>query len=243
MKDNFSRQASEYSKFRPQYPQEMIDYILSFVPGRQTALDAGTGNGQVAKVLSGHFATVYATDISPDQLLHAPQILNIIYRDMPAERTDFTNNLFDLITVAQAVHWFDFDLFYGEVRRTLKTDGILAVMGYGMLKTNPESDQIIDRFYNEIVGPFWDPEREYLEQRYQTIPFPFEELPAKEFTHTASWSIEQLLGYLETWSATEKYKAHHNDNPVDLIRDELTASWKKHDGKVAFPMLLRIGKP
>lgn len=152
MKDNFSNQASEYSKFRPTYPPELIEHIVSFTEKLETALDVATGNGQVAQKLSEYFETVYATDISENQLLHAKQILNVIYRKLPAEVTDFENHQFDLITVAQAVHWFDFDKFYAEIYRILKPNGIFAIIGYGLFKTNPNSDKILGDFYYNIIG-------------------------------------------------------------------------------------------
>lgn len=242
MKDNFSNQASQYSQFRPHYPKELIDHILSFVHNRDTALDVATGNGQVAISLSKHFHTVYATDISEKQLLQAPKVLNVIYKNQSAEATDFHDHQFDLITVAQAIHWFDFNKFYAEVNRILKPDGIIAIIGYGLLATNPHSDKILLDFYQNIVGPFWDAERKYIDDHYKTIPFPFEELETEAFSNVFTWSFDQLIGYLETWSAVEHYKAHHNQNPIDLVREALEASWESHDQKVTFPMLLRVGK-
>ena len=126
MKDNFSKQASEYSKFRPQYPDKLIDYLVSFVKNKSVALDIATGNGQVAQKLSRFFETVYAIDISQNQLDNAIPSDNIIYKVAAAENTFFKNQEFDLITVAQAVHWFDFDSFYKEIYRILKPNGIFA---------------------------------------------------------------------------------------------------------------------
>ena len=242
MKDNFSNQASEYSKFRPTYPPELIEHIVSFVGKRSMALDVATGNGQVAKKLADYFQTVYATDISENQLLHAKQLLNVIYKKMPAETTDFEENQFDLITVAQAVHWFDFDRFYPEIYRILKPNGIFAILGYGLFKTNSACDEILNHFYYRIVGPFWDEERKYLDENYETIPFPFEEIEVLNFENKFQWTLEQLLGYLETWSAVEHYKAHHNQNPIDLIREDLKSCWETSEMQVTFPMLLRLGK-
>ncbi|PKW29901.1 class I SAM-dependent methyltransferase [Flavobacterium lindanitolerans] len=242
MKDNFSNQASEYSKFRPSYPPELIEHIVSFTESREMALDVATGNGQIAQKLSEYFQTVYATDISENQLQHAKQLLNVIYKKLPAEKTDFQDKQFDLITVAQAIHWFDFDQFYAEVYRLLKPDGIFAIIGYGLFRTNPESDKILSDFYYNIVGPFWDAERKYLDENYQTIPFPFKELETLHFQNKFTWTFEQLVGYLETWSAVEHYKAHNNENPIDLIRKELELTWNRSDKTVVFPMLLRLGK-
>jgi SAM-dependent methyltransferase len=242
MKDNFSTQAKDYSKFRPTYPPEMIEYIVSFVENKGTALDVATGNGQVAKELSKYFKEVYATDISEKQLEHAEQAGNIIYKKAKAEETDFEEQQFDLIVVAQAIHWLDFDAFYREVYRTLKPDGLFAVMGYGLFRTNEHSHKILSRFYHDIVGPYWDPERRYLDENYTTIPFPFDEIEADKFENRLTWSFEQLTGYLETWSATQHYIKKNNQNPIHLIREELKQSWEQGNKQVVFPLLLRIGK-
>lgn len=242
MKDNFSKQASAYAKFRPHYPDEMINYVVSFVQNRETGLDMATGNGQIANKLAPFFQTVYATDISENQLKNATRSENIIYKIESAEATNFDDNQFDLITVAQAVHWFKFDAFYTEIHRILKPDGIFAILGYGLFSTNPQSDKILLDFYHNIVGPYWDAERKYVDENYETIPFPLDEIETKKFSNRFEWTFEQLTGYLATWSATQHYKDKNNKNPVDLIYDELKYSWEKGDRKVTFPLLLRIGK-
>lgn len=242
MKDNFSKQSLEYSKFRPSYPDELIDYVVSLATQKKTALDVATGNGQVAKQLARHFEQVFATDISSRQLEHAVRAENITYKQQPAEETDFENQFFDLVLVAQAIHWFNFDNFYREVHRIVKPTGIFAAIGYGNLTTNPDSDKILRHFYENIIGPYWDPERRYLDENYETLPFPFDEIPAKTFTNELKWSFEHLTGYLETWSATQHYKDRNHSNPVDLIRDELRDSWERGDKQVRFPLLIRIGK-
>ena len=242
MKDNFSKQAVDYSKFRPQYPEEMIEYIISFVHNKSTVLDIATGNGQVARKLSTHFKKVFATDISQKQLDNAIQADNIIYSKESAEKTSFENQQFDLIVVAQAVHWFDFESFYKEIYRILKRGGIFAVMGYGLFSTNPDSDKILRHFYYNILGPYWDPERKYLDENYETIQFPFEEIPAEKFENEFSWTFEALTGYLQTWSSVQHYISKNNQNPIDLIYNDLKVLWQKNDKKVIFPLLLRIGK-
>jgi ubiquinone/menaquinone biosynthesis C-methylase UbiE len=242
MKDNFSIQAKGYSKYRPYYPAEMISYVASFAENKQLALDVATGNGQVAIELAKYFKQVYATDISEKQLENALQKDNIIYKEERAEQTSFGDSQFDLITVAQAIHWFDFDAFYKEVYRILKPDGIFAVLGYGLFQTGGEAEKLLKHFYYDITGPYWDAERRYLDENYATIPFPFEEIKTKQFTNEFAWTFEQLIGYLETWSAVQHYIKKNGTNPVDLIRDELKESWEKGNRKVTFPLLLRIGK-
>jgi ubiquinone/menaquinone biosynthesis C-methylase UbiE len=126
MKDNFSIQSASYAAYRPSYPVELYNFLLPLVATKKNAWDCGTGNGQVAKVLSGYFVNVYATDISGQQINHAVKKNNIFYSVGEAEKACFGNDMFDMITVAQAIHWFDLDAFYKEVKRTLKPGGLLV---------------------------------------------------------------------------------------------------------------------
>ena len=242
MKDNFSAQAHAYAQYRPYYPDEMIQYILSFVSNHDAVLDVATGNGQVAAALAPYFKKVYGTDISEKQLQNAKTAPNIYYSIGSAEDTGFDNEQFDLVTVAQAIHWFSFDNFYAEVRRIVKPGGIFAVLGYGLFNTNAETDKIIVHFYKNIVGPYWDAERKYIDDNYTTIPFPFNEIKTKQFENNFTWTFEQLIGYLNTWSAVQHYVNANGVNPVDAIYPDLKTSWEHADKKVTFPLLLRIGK-
>jgi len=243
MKDRFSLQAKQYQQFRPTYPRELYEFLITHVPENKTAWDCGTGNGQVAHELAHYFKQVYATDISAKQLEQAVPLPNILYKVEAAEKTSFLSHHFDLITVAQAIHWFDFPSFYKEVERTLKSDGILAVMGYALLRIDPETDIVIDRFYRDIVGLYWDKERKYIDELYLTIPFPFRELQTPDFFQQEEWTVEQLIGYLGTWSAVQHYIEEKGHNPLALIEADLLRVWEKGKIKtVSFPILLRVGK-
>lgn len=244
MKDNFSQQSKAYSAFRPSYPEDAFHYILSFVENKTTAWDCGTGNGQLAAKLADYFQNVYATDISKEQIANAIQKENIHYMVSDAENADFSENQFDLITVAQAIHWFDFDKFYKRVKHTLKSNGILAVIGYDLLKIDAKTDPVISRLHSDILGQYWDSERRYIDEHYETIPFPFEEVGEKKnFAQALSWSKDELIGYLNTWSAVQHYIKANNQNPVEQIKEQLDDVWGSADKKiVAFPTLLRIGK-
>jgi ubiquinone/menaquinone biosynthesis C-methylase UbiE len=241
-KDNFSQQAAEYSRYRPTYPAALFDFLLSIVDNRDAAWDCGTGNGQVAVVLSGFFDQVQATDISARQIDLAIRRDNIVYSIQRAEETSFADHSFGLVTVAQAIHWFDFTPFYNEVKRTLKPGGVLAVIGYGLARVDPETDKIIDDFYYNVVGPYWDKERKYIEEGYQTIPFPFREIAAPELTNHYEWSLEEFTGYLGTWSAVQHYIHANNSDPVIAARERLALHWPAETTrKVSFPILLRVG--
>ncbi len=243
MKDNFSTQSGNYAKYRPSYPAEFYSLIRSLVNQQGKALDCGTGNGQVAFQLASSFDAVYATDISAEQLKNALHKKNIVYSVQPAEETNFPDHYFDLIIVAQAIHWFDFDLFYKEVNRTLKDNGIFAAIGYGRIQISEELDQCISTFYHEVIGPFWDKERRYIDELYQTIPFPFEEIKTSGIEYSLQWDFEHLIGYLETWSAVKHFTKEKGYNPVEKLRPLLQKEWGADTSrKVHFPFLMRIGK-
>lgn len=241
MKDNFSEQAKEYSQFRPGYPEEAFQFIKSKLTSFENAWDCGTGNGQVAARLSEFFKRVEATDISRNQLKNAKKKTNISYSLQPAEKTDFREKEFDLIISAQAAHWFDLEKFYNEVRRCLKPNGILVLMGYELFYSNKQINEIINEFYDGIIGPFWDPERRHLENSYQDFAFPFSEIETPEFVQEYLWSIDHLLGYLRTWSAVKHYENHHKKDPVFLIEERLRKSFGER-GEVYFPIFMRMGK-
>lgn len=242
MKDNFSSKSSSYAKYRPNYPQVLYQFLKEKLDKTEKAWDCGTGNGQVAGELAKFFKEVQATDISQEQLDNAIRQPNIHYSVQAAEKTNFPDNNFDLITVAQAIHWFNFKAFYKEVERVLKPGGIIAVIGYSLFKSNPETDEVILKFYRDIVGPFWDEERKYLDEKYKTIPFPFIEIESPGFEQEYQWTFAHLIGYLKTWSAVKHYEKVNGENPVDLIEEELKATFGTKN-KVVFPILFRLGKP
>jgi ubiquinone/menaquinone biosynthesis C-methylase UbiE len=241
MKDNFSKGSYQYSQFRPKYPKELYMFLESLIEEKEAAWDCGTGNGQVAGELSNFFKKLEATDISQQQLDNAVNISNINYSLQPAEKTNFPDNSFDLITVAQAIHWFDIGKFYKEVNRTLKPGGLIAIIGYGLFKSNEQTNDLINHFYQDIVGPFWDPERVYLDDGYSSIPFPFEEIHSPNFEMEFSWEFEQLIGYLKTWSAVKHFENRCGYNPVDTISEDLKTVFGKR-GAVKFQIFLRLGK-
>ncbi len=244
LKDLFSVQSESYQKYRPTYPPELYADLLALIPTRTACWDCATGNGQVALELANHFDTVYATDISQKQLSQAPQKENIIYSLARAEKTSFANNQFDLVTVAQALHWFDFEKFNAEVLRVTKNGGILATWGYGLLNIDKKTDAFIAQFYSDILGVYWDAERAYIETAYTTIPFPFQEIkPHNHYFIQTKWSLNDLEGYFNSWSAVQHYIAKNEENPVEWIVEKLEKYWAVNTVKeIKFPLFIRIGK-
>jgi SAM-dependent methyltransferase len=201
-KDHFSGHATVYQKFRPNYPDELFDYLASQAPQRETAWDCATGNGQAAVSLSRRFNQVIATDASdiPDQTI-------------------------DLITVAQALHWFSTELFFEEAKRVLKPRGIIAVWCYKMLKIAAEVDAVVNHLYHDIVGSYWPVERKFVDNDYADIVFPFSQRASPVFTMSAQWNLAALRGYLSTWSAVRLYMKVHGVDPLTLIDKPLIKAW------------------
>jgi len=243
MKDNFSDKSELYAKFRPSLPIELFDYLIEMVPARENAWDSATGNGQSAYLISNFFKNVYATDISEEQLKNAAQSPNIHYSKQSAEQTDFEDNFFDFIVVSQAIHWFDFDRFFNEAKRVLKPNGILAIAGYDLPRLSPEINLIIDKLYKEILDGFWDEERQYIDNHYQNIPFPLEEIKIPDFHIRDEWQPEHLIGYLNTWSGLKHFIQEKGFNPVDELGSEIRKAWENSKlQKVTFPVFTRIGR-
>lgn len=239
--DNFSRQSELYAKYRPRYPKELLDEIYRHVAGKNNVWDCGTGNGQLAEKLASKFQKVYATDISQGQLDNAVSRDNITYIKNPAENPIFENEMFDLITVAQAIHWFDFELFYKEVLRTSKKNSVLAIIGYGRLTTDTETTKNISVFYDKMFKSHFSKNREFVEKGYRSIPFPFEEIGYFKYSSTYNWELKDLQGYFQSWSAVQKFREINKFDPTEKIISELSQSWSLTK-TVEFPVFLRLGR-
>jgi hypothetical protein len=243
-KDLFSGHADLYAKYRPAYPPELFEYIFSFVKEKERAWDCATGNGQAAFELAKFFRRVEATDLSEQQLKMAVQKDNIHYQVSAAEQTHFPDNHFDLIAIATAYHWFNWKAFYKEATRVGKNECVVAAWAYHVFYcTDDAITAIIGHFYHQIIKPYWDPERIYVEDRYQTVEFEFEPLPVKDFDLVVQWRRDDFLGYLTTWSAVQNYIKQKGESPLKLVEADVMAEWPDDSVKeFHFPLFLRLGR-
>jgi len=243
-KDLFSKQSDLYARYRPTYPKELYEYILSFVKEKNTAWDCATGNGQAAIVLADHFKKVIATDISAAQIEKATLKKNIEYRVYPAESTPFEENIFDLVTVAQAYHWINWKEFKKEVMRVCKPGAIIAAWVYFRnMPADKKVDDAIFSFYEKVTKPYWDDARKYVEEKYATVEFDYDPLPVKDFETTLNWQREDMIGYISSWSAIQKYIKVNGRSPIPLIEEEINELWPKGEvKKVVFPIYLKLGR-
>ncbi|MEA2604648.1 MAG: hypothetical protein QOF89_5640 [Acidobacteriota bacterium] len=244
-KDHFSGHASTYASFRPGYPPELLDFVASLPRRHGLAWDCATGNGQAAVGLAERFQRVIATDGSAQQLSLAMPHPNVEYRQALAEESGLASGSIDLVTVATAVHWFDFDRFYAEVERVLAPGGALAVWAYNLARVIPEVDVLIDRLARQIVGPYWPPERRWVDEEYRTLPFPFAEVEVPPLWIEEQWAFDRFAPYFSTWSATARYREATGQDPVDLIREDLERAWgdPAQVRTVRWPVMMRAGRP
>ncbi|HEU4452300.1 MAG TPA: class I SAM-dependent methyltransferase [Longimicrobium sp.] len=241
-KDHFSRHADAYARYRPDYPAALFAWLARLAPKTNRAWDCATGSGQAAAALAEHFAEVVATDASEEQVRNARPHPRVEYRTAPAERSGLEDGSVDLITVAQALHWFDLPAFYAEADRVLVPGGALAVWAYELFRATPEIDAAVNRLYRDIVGPYWPPDRKVIETGYAGIELPFERVEAPPFWMEKRWSADDAAGYLGTWSATRRYVEANGHDPVPLIADELAAAWGPGERIVRWPLILLVSR-
>lgn len=242
--DHFSGHAAAYARARPSYPPQLFAWLARQCPGHELAWDCGTGNGQAARALATHFARVHATDLSAEQVAQAMPDPRITYLAAPAESSGLPDACCDLVTVAQALHWFAGDAFYAEARRVLKPGGIFAAWTYTLLQGEPALNALVGDFYRNTIGPWWPPERRWVDLGYREMPFPFEEIPAPGFEIRLEWTLEDLLAYLRTWSATQRYIKERGADPCVEFAGRLRGVWPDPQAvkPIVWPIALRCGR-
>lgn len=240
----FATVAREYADFRPGYPAELFAWLARVSPALGAVWDCGCGSGQASVALAEYFSVVHATDVAPEQVAAAKPHPRVRYAVAPAEHSALGAATVDLVTVAQALHWFDVEAFYAEARRVARPGALLAVWNYPRPEfTDPELDHHFLDFYRDVVGPYWPAERRHVEANYRTLPFPFAELPHPEFGLELLWNLDQVAGYVSSWSATARYRKAKGHNPVPLLRQALEPVWPKGGtASVRMPIGLRAAR-
>lgn len=241
--DLFSESADLYARARPHYPHDLFTFIARHAPSLERAWDCGTGNGQAAISLAAHFSKVYATDPSQDQLNHASAASNVCYSVQRAEQTTFPAKHFDAICVAQALHWFDFDLFFSEVKRLAKPGAIFTAWGYSWPGVTPSFDDIFKSVIRDVIEPYWAPQNRLLWRAFADVPFPFDRLDPPEYQISASWTFHQFLSYIATWSAIRKYAVETGEELLDKAESVLRPHWGNPDvaRDVSMPLCVLAG--
>lgn len=243
-KDHFSGHSASYARYRPRYPAELFEYLASLTATHDVAVDCACGSGQASGALAKHYRLVVGSDASVPQLMQADRYENVAYVGAPAERQPLQSQTVDMFAVAQAAHWFDFTRFYAEVTRVLRPTGILAIWAYGLARIEPQIDELVYQLYERVLGQYWPAERRYIDAEYRTLPFALTEIPAPTFTMTLQWTLDEWLGYLETWSALQRYRKALGTDPLPTFRTEISKAWNSADmpRSVNWPIYLRLGR-
>jgi ubiquinone/menaquinone biosynthesis C-methylase UbiE len=244
-RDHFSSVAKRYADFRPHYPAVLFDYLATLAPRNSLVWDCACGNGQATVDLAQRFDRVIATDASAQQVRAAGREPNVKYRVATAEQSGLPDGSAGLITVAQALHWFDLERFYAEAKRVLQPSGVLAAWAYGINEVEGGAvNDLVQEFYSKTVGPYWPPERKLVEEGYRSIPFPFSEIAPPAFRLEANWTLDQLIGYFSTWSATNRFIKARGSNPLEPLSEALARVWGDPNTArvVVWPLSLRIGR-
>ena len=242
---HFETGSAEYRRHRPTYPQPLFRHLASIAPATGIAWDCGTGNGQAAVGLANEFTEVIATDASQRQLDEATPHARVEYRRAPADDSGLPEGSVDLVTVAQALHWFDLERFYREVNRVAKPGGVLAAWCYTLVRVTPAVDREIERFYTDVVGPYWPRERVHVENAYRDLPFPFAELPSPPpLAMALEWDLADLVGYVRTWSPVRIFAAERGYDPLTEFVPKVETAWgdPRERRTVRWPLHFRIGR-
>lgn len=243
-KDHFSARATLYASYRPGYPAALFEFVAGLTGRHRLAVDIGCGSGQATLGLADHFEHVIGVDPSASQIGNAISHSRIEYLIAPAESTGLSSGCADLVTAAQALHWFDSMAFFEEARRLLVSSGAIAVWGYGdpVLET-AALQRKLHEFNRGLLGKYWNPERSLLLAGYKTIDFPFKELPAPPLNLEMRWTLAELCGYLRTWSATSNFVAARGFDPVAEFAESIAVEWGDSETRrlIRWPLYIRAG--
>ena len=224
-KDHFSDKSANYAKYRPRYPDTLFAHLAGLCDGHDLAWDCATGNGQSALGLAEHFRHVIATDASAAQIDAAIRDPRVSYHVAPAEQGGLDDDSVDLLTVGQALHWFDLPRFFAEAARAVRNGGVVAAWSYRMCTVDAAVDGVLDELYSGIVDEFWPPERDIVDNEYRDIEFPAALVEMPDFEMTQTWDVDDMLGYLRTWSASKRFEKQHGQDPVGIIETPLRDNW------------------
>jgi SAM-dependent methyltransferase len=241
-KDHFSGQSTSYQRYRPDYPPALFEWLASVAPGRRLAIDVATGNGQAGVGLAGHFDHVVATEPSTAQLAEARAHPRVDYKNESAESISTAAGSADLLTAAQAAHWFDWPRFVAEAGRVLRKGGVLAIWSYGNCLVTPEIDRLVADFSRDVVGPYWPRERRHVDEGYRDLALPFPPLAAPAFEMRARWNVAAMLGYLDTWSAVRRCRSRTGRDPLALLDEPLRSAWGTGSRDIRWPLTLKTGR-
>ena len=240
--DPFATQAGAYARYRPSYPAEVFEKLALHAPARHAALDCGSGSGQATQHLAKLFEIVASIDMSASQLRQASRRPNVGYLQTRVEALCLASHTFDLIIATQAAHWFDLPRFFEEVRRVARAGATVCFMGYSRVQMAGKLGSHVDEFYDSMFGRYFNAKRQYVEEHYRTLPFPFDEMPGPTFHMDFDWRLSDLEGYVETWSSLQEYRRDAGRDPLPKFIFRARELWDDNEFRPArFDGFMRLG--
>jgi SAM-dependent methyltransferase len=239
--DHFSKVASQYAAYRPRYPQALVDLLVERCAAHGLAWDAGCGNGQLSVSLARRFERVIATDPARAQIDAAEANPRVEYRCEPAEASSLADGSADLAVAAQAAHWFDWPRYVAEVGRVAKPGALVALLGYGGLSV--AGDRLIDHYYKVTTAAYWPKGREHVDNFYRDLVWPWPEVAAPAMDMVMEWTRDELLGYIGTWSATQRLTAAVGPGPYAELCEAVAREWPDGERRpVRWPLAIRLAR-
>jgi SAM-dependent methyltransferase len=240
--DHFSELAARYAAYRPHYPPELVGVLADRCERSGVAWDVGCGNGQLSVALAARFSRVIATDPAQAQLDHAERGPRVEYRCTSAEASGLPDASADLAVAAQAAHWFDWPRFVVEVGRVVRPGGLVALVSYRNADLTGDVGELLEAFYREIE-PYWPSGRAHVTNRYRDLALPWPALTAPPIEMTATWTLDELIGYIMTWSATARLVAARGEAPVHELRRRALAIWPDREPReVHWPLTIKLAR-
>ena len=275
----FAKQSKDYALHRPTYPASLYAAIETFANSQAgtpstsqagpsgLAVDVACGTGQATAALANLYTQVIGIDSAPEQLAEATRLPNVQYftgsaNDIP--RSAVADGSADLVTVAQAFHWFDFPRALAEISRVLKTpqgtsltgaNGVCAVWGYGNpVLGNPSANKRVNQtFYLDTMKGYWNDRRRHVDNEYQEI-----EQEMRQAFHVVTASRGELriekevpladfVRYLASWSAYQTFRDKNPEvkDPLIDLEVELCADYgvdgPEHVVSFYYPIFLLLG--
>lgn len=243
-KDHFSATSADYARARPVWSTAVVEHLARIAPATTLAWDVGCGSGQLSVPLADRFARVVATDASAAQLAQARPHARVEYRLADEASSGLADGTVDLVTAAQAAHWFELPRFYAEVRRVLRPGGVVALLTYDRFTFEPAIDELVEDLYTRVLGRHWPAERRHVEARYRTLDFPFAELPAPALALEAHLRRDDLLANVATWSAVSelrKVDPARAEDELERFAIALATRWPDGERIARWPVTIRAG--
>jgi SAM-dependent methyltransferase len=240
--DHFSGHAESYARWRPVYPDSLFAELAARAAAHDLAWDVACGNARASAALAHHFSRVFASDASEEQLRRALPNERVQLACEPAETPSLAPASVDAVFVGQALHWFRFDAFYEAVRRVAKPGAPVVAVLYELSRITPDVDREVRAFYSGAIGPFWPGDRRHIDERYASIPWPFRAMDFPVVEMTMSWTLDEMIGYVGTWSAVQRYKAAGHDDPVPALAERLRPLWGNDARDVTWPLHRLAGR-